>query len=84
MIDVTGDVPSRRAVDGSPLVELEHISRASRLVPISFLCGNAPAAVGRDVDPSFNRLCREQTESGRRTAKPKGARGHGPRITANS
>jgi hypothetical protein len=60
MIDVTCHVPPRRAVDGPSLVELEHISRAARLAPISFLCGNAPAAVGRDIDPSFNRLCREQ------------------------
>jgi len=78
MIDVTCQVPSRRAVDGPSLVELELISGAACLAPIGFLGGNAPAAIGRDIDPSLDWLCRKQTEPSYRTANPKGARGHCP------
>ncbi len=73
MIDVTCKVPSRRAVDRPSLVDLKLISGAACLAPISFLGGNAPAAIGRDIDPSFDRLCRKQTEPSYRTANPKGA-----------
>ena len=51
MIDVTCKVPSRRAVDRPPLVELKLISGAACLTPIGFLGGNAPAAIGRYIDP---------------------------------
>jgi hypothetical protein len=73
MIDVTCQVPSRRTVDGPPLVELEHKFRAARFTPVGFLGGNAPAAIGRDMDPALDWLCHEQTEPGQRTANPKGA-----------
>jgi hypothetical protein len=76
MIDVTCKVPSRRAVDGPSLVELELISGAACLTPIGFLGGNAPAAIGRYIDSSLDWLCRKQTEPSYRTANPKGARGH--------
>ena len=49
MIDVTGHVPSRRAIDGPSLVDLERIFGAARLTPIGFLSGNARAAIGRDI-----------------------------------
>lgn len=87
MIDVTCHVPSRRAVDGPSLIELKLISGAACLTPIGFLGGNAPAAIGRDIDPSLDWLCREQTEPSNRTANPKGARGHcceQPRILVMS
>jgi hypothetical protein len=71
MIDVTCQVPSRRAVDGPSLVELELISGAACLTPIGFLGGNAPAAIGRYIDPSLDWLCRKQTEPSYRTANPK-------------
>jgi hypothetical protein len=76
MIDVTCKVPSRRAVDRPSLVDLKLISGAACLTPIGFLGGNAPAAIGRDIDPSLDWLCRKQTEPSYRTANPKGARGH--------
>jgi hypothetical protein len=84
MINVTPHVPSLRAVDGPSLVELEHISGATGLAPVGFLGGNAPAAIGRDIDPSLDWLCREQAEPSHRTANPKGARGHRPCIATNS
>ena len=68
MIDVTGDVPSRRAIDSPLLVDLELIFGAACLTPIGFLGGNAPAAIGRDIDPSLDWLCRKQTEP--RTERP--------------
>jgi hypothetical protein len=77
MIDVTGHIPSRRAIDGPPLVELELILGTACLTPISLLSGNAPAAIGRDVDSLLNWLCRKQTEPSDRTANPKRARRHG-------
>ena len=83
MIDVTRRVPSRRAVDGPSLVDLELISGAACLTPIGFFGGNAPAAIRRDIDPSLDWLCREQTEPSDRTTNPKGARGHRSRIAAN-
>ena len=73
MIDVTGQIPSRRAIDGPSLVDLELISGAARLTPIGFRGGNAPAAIGRDMDPALDWLGREQTEPTHRTANPKGA-----------
>jgi hypothetical protein len=73
MIDVTGQVPARRAIDGPSLVDLELIFGAACLTPVGFLGGNAPAAIGRDVDPALDWLCREQTEPSRRPANPKGA-----------
>jgi hypothetical protein len=76
MIDVTGHVPSRRAIDRPSLVELELIFGAACLTSIRFLGGNAPAAIGRNIDPSLNWLCRKQTESCERTANPKSARRH--------
>ena len=84
MIDVTGHVPSRRAVDGPSVVELELISGAACLTSVSFLGGQASAAIGRDMDSSLDGLCREQTEPSHRTANPKGAREHRRRIAANS
>ena len=54
MIDVTRYVPSRRAIDGPSLVDLEQIFGAARLTPIGFLSGNALAAIGRDIDPSLD------------------------------
>jgi hypothetical protein len=45
MIDVTCQVPSRRAVDGPSLVELELISGAACLTPVGFLGANASAAI---------------------------------------
>jgi len=62
MIDVTCQVPSRRAVDGPSLIQLELISGAAYLTPIGFLGGNAPAAIGRDIGSSLDWLGREQTE----------------------
>jgi hypothetical protein len=57
MIDVTGKVPSRRAIDSPSLVDLELIFGAACLTPIGFYSGNAPAAIGRNVGfytcPSF-------------------------------
>ena len=83
MIDVTRRVPSRRAVDGPSLVDLELVSGAACLTPIGFFGGNAPAAIRRDIDPSLDWLCREQTEPSDGTTNPKGARGHQSRIAAN-
>ena len=77
MIDITGHVPSRRAIDGPSLVDLELIFGAACLTPIGFLSGNAPAAISRDIDPSLKWLCRKQTQPSDRTANPKGARRHG-------
>src|SRR5215831_17184286 len=76
MIDVTGHVPSRRAIDGPSLVDLELIFGAACLTPIGFLSSKAPAAIGRDIDPSLDWLCRKQSEPSDRTANPKGAQGH--------
>src|SRR5215472_19241891 len=76
MIDVTGHVPSRRAIDGPSLVDLELIFGAACLTLIGFLSGKAPAAIGRDIDRSLDWLCRKQTEPSDRTANPKEARGH--------
>jgi hypothetical protein len=59
MIDVTGKVPSRRAVHGPLLVDLELIFGAACLTPIGFLGGNAPAAIGGYIHPSLDWLCRE-------------------------
>ena len=47
--------------------------RAPCFTPVGFLGGNAPAAIGRDMDPALDWLCREQTEPGQRTSIPKGA-----------
>ena len=68
MIDVTGHVPSRRAIDGPSLVDFELIFGAACLTPIGLLSSNAPAAIGRDIDPSLDWLCRKQTEP--RTERP--------------
>jgi hypothetical protein len=58
----TGNVVS--LVAPMALVEFEHVSCAARFAPVRFLCGNAAAAIGRDVSASLDRLCREQTEPG--------------------
>jgi len=51
MIDVTGHVPSRRAIDRPSLVELELIFGAECLTSIRLLSGNAAAAIGRNILP---------------------------------
>src|SRR5580700_865991 len=50
VIEVTRQIPSRRAVDGPAAVDLEHISRAASFEAGGFLGRDAAAAIGRDIN----------------------------------
>ncbi len=69
MVDVAGEVVSRRAVDGPSLVDLEHVFRAVAPFPLLRLRGgDPPAAIGDDIGLARDRLHCEQAEPGRGTA----------------
>src|SRR4029077_9469817 len=74
MIDVTRHIPSWRAINGPPLVECKHISRAARLASVGFFTGNAPPAIGSNIAPSLDRSCGEEPESGLGSANSKDGR----------
>ncbi len=64
MIDVSGHVPSRRAVDTPSAVQLENIARAPCQASVGFFGRYSPAAISCNAGGALDRLCCEQAESG--------------------